>query len=50
MIGEIVAIVAATASAAVRSGEERITKSGIEALRYVPVTKRRRARVRDDLL
>lgn len=50
LIGEIVAIVSAAATAAVRSGEERITKSGIEALRYVPVSERRRARVRDDLL
>lgn len=50
LIGEIVAIVSAAAAAAVRSGEERITKSGIEALNYVPVTKRRGARVRDDLL
>lgn len=50
LIGEIVAIVSTAAAAAVRSGEERITKSGIEALRYVPVTKRRRAPVRDDLL
>ncbi|MFC3721922.1 TniB family NTP-binding protein [Neoaquamicrobium sediminum] len=50
LIGEIVAIVSAAAAVAVRSGEERITKSDIEALHYVPVTKRRRARVRDDLL
>lgn len=50
LIGEIVAIVSAAAAAAVKSGEERVTKSGIEALRYVPVTKRRRARVRDNLL
>ncbi|TIT96674.1 MAG: NTP-binding protein [Mesorhizobium sp.] len=50
LIGEIVAVVSAAASTAVRSGEERITKSGIEALRYVPVSKRRRGLVRDDLL
>ncbi|WP_044552279.1 hypothetical protein [Mesorhizobium japonicum] len=50
LIGEIVAIVSAAAAAAVRSREERITKPGIEALRYVPVSKRRRAPVRDDLL
>ncbi len=50
LIGEIVAIVSTAASAAVRSGEERITQSGIEALRYVPVSKRRRAPVREDLL
>jgi SpoVK/Ycf46/Vps4 family AAA+-type ATPase len=50
LIGEIVAIISAAAAAAVRSGEERITKSGIEALRYIPVSKRRRAPVREDLL
>ena len=50
LIGEIVAIVSTAASAAARSGEERITQSGIEALRYVPVSKRRRAPVREDLL
>ena len=49
-IGEVVAIVSAAATAAVRTGEERISKSGIEALRYVPVSKRRRAPVRDNLL
>ncbi|RUU84422.1 NTP-binding protein, partial [Mesorhizobium sp. M7A.F.Ca.MR.176.00.0.0] len=32
------------------SGAERITKTGIEALRYIPVSKRRRAPVRDRLL
>ncbi|MGE0281003.1 MAG: TniB family NTP-binding protein [Rhizobiaceae bacterium] len=50
LIGEIVAIVCAAAIISVRSGEEQISKSGIEALRYVPVSKRRRAPVRDDLL
>lgn len=50
LIGEIVAIVSAAAAAAVGSGEERITQSDIEALRYIPVSKRRRALVRDNLL
>lgn len=50
LIGEIVAIVSAAAVAAARSGKERITKSGIEELRYIPVSKRRRAPVRNDLL
>lgn len=50
LIGEVVAIVSEAATAAVKSGEERITKSGIEALRYVPVSKRRRAPMRVDLL
>ncbi|RUW95272.1 NTP-binding protein, partial [Mesorhizobium sp. M2A.F.Ca.ET.037.01.1.1] len=50
LIGEIVAIVSAAAAAAVRSGAERITKSGLKALNYIPVSKRRRAPVRDGLL
>ena len=50
LIGETVAIVSAVALAAVRSGTERITRSGLDALHYVPVSKRRRARGRDDLL
>jgi len=50
LIGEIVAIISAAAVTAVRSGAERVTKSGLEALRYVPVSKRRRAPVRDGLL
>jgi hypothetical protein len=50
LIGEIVAIVTAAAAAAARSGEERITKSGIEELRYIPVSKRRRAPLRNELL
>ncbi|KUM28573.1 NTP-binding protein [Mesorhizobium loti] len=50
LIGEIVAIVTTAAIAAVRSGTERITKSGLEQLRYIPVSRRRRAPVRDDLL
>ncbi|MER8671215.1 TniB family NTP-binding protein [Mesorhizobium sp. M1156] len=50
LIGEIVAIVSAAALAAVRSGMERITRSGLEELHYIPVSKRRRASARDDLL
>lgn len=50
LIGEIVAIVTTAAIAAVMSGTERITKPGIEALRYIPVSKRRRAPMRDGLL
>lgn len=50
LIGEIVAIISTAATVAVRLSEERITQSGIEALRYVPVSRRRRAPVRDDLL
>lgn len=50
LIGETVAIVSAAALAAVRSGTERITRSGLEELHYIPVSKRRRAPARDDLL
>lgn len=50
LIGEIVAIVFAAAMTAAKSGAERITKSGIEVLRYVPVSNRRRAPVRYESL
>ena len=50
LIGEIVAIVSAAATAAARSGAERITKSELEQLRYIPVSKRRQAPARDGLL
>lgn len=50
LIGEIVAVVTTAAVAAARSGAERITKGSIDQLDYVPVSKRRRARLRDGLL
>jgi len=50
LIGEIVAIATAAAVAAVRSGAERITRASIDELNYVPVSRRRGARRRDDLL
>ncbi|GGA94587.1 hypothetical protein GCM10011491_23600 [Brucella endophytica] len=50
LIGEIVAIVTAAAVTTVRSGTERITKSALNKLHYIPLSKRRRASVRDDLL
>lgn len=50
LIGEIVAIVTAAAVAAVRSGAERITGAAIDALDYVPVSRRRGARLREGLL
>jgi len=50
LIGEIVGVVTAAAAAAIRSGAERITKSGIEELHYTPVSKRRRAAVRNNLM
>lgn len=50
LIGEIVAIVTAAAVRAARSGVERITKTAIDELDYVPVSRRRRARQRDGLL
>jgi hypothetical protein len=49
LIGEIVAIVTTAAVAAARSGAERITKAGIDELRYIPVSKRRQASLRDGL-
>ncbi len=50
LIGEIIAIVSAAAAAAARSGVERITKSGIQELRYIPLSERRRASIRSELL
>ncbi|AOO85097.1 TniB family NTP-binding protein [Bosea vaviloviae] len=50
LIGEIIAIVSTAAAAAVRSGAERITKSGIQKLRYIPLSERRRAAIRSELL
>lgn len=50
LIGEIVAIVTAAATAAAISGAERITASAIEALGHIPVSKRQRAPMRDSLL
>ena len=50
LIGEIVAVVTAAAVAAARSGAERITRSSIDALDYVPVSRRRGARLREGLL
>ena len=50
LIGEIVAVVTTAAVAAARSGAERITKASIDQLDYVPVSRRRRARLRDGLL
>jgi SpoVK/Ycf46/Vps4 family AAA+-type ATPase len=50
LIGEIVAIVTTAAVAAARSGAERITKTSIDELDYVPLSRRRGARQRDRLL
>ncbi len=50
LIGEIVAVVTAAAVAAAGSGAERITRASIDALDYVPVSRRRRARLREGLL
>ncbi|AVA23687.1 MULTISPECIES: TniB family NTP-binding protein [unclassified Rhizobium] len=50
LIGEIVAIVTKAAVAAVRSGTERITKAGIDALHHVPISQRRNSAVRESLL
>lgn len=50
LIGEIVAIVTTAAAAAARSGAERITRANLDELDYIPISKRRRAPVRDRLL
>lgn len=50
LIGEIIAIVSTAAAAAARSGVERITKSRIQELRYIPLSERRRAAIRSELL
>jgi hypothetical protein len=50
LIGEIVAVVTAAAVAAARSGAERVTRASIDALDYVPVSRRRGARQREGLL
>lgn len=50
LIGEVVAIVTTAAVAAVRSGTERISRASIDELNYVPVSRRRDARLRDGLL
>lgn len=50
LIGEIVAVVTKAAVAAVNSGTERITKTGIDGLRYVPISHRRNSAMRESLL
>lgn len=50
LIGEIIAIVSKAAAAAATSGAERITKSGILKLRYIPLSERRRAAIHSQLL
>ncbi len=50
LIGEIVAIVTKAAVAAVRSGAERITKTNIDDLSYVPISNRRDSALRERLL
>ncbi len=41
LIGEIVAILTKAAIAAIQEGDERITRSSIDNLRYIPLSKRR---------
>lgn len=50
LIGEIVAILTKAAIAAIRSGAERITKAGVDALRHVPISQRRNSALRESLL
>lgn len=50
LIGEIVAIVTKGVIAAIRSGAERVTKAGLDELRYIPISQRRNAALRESLL
>lgn len=50
LIGEIITIVTKAAVAAIRSGSERVTKAGVDELRHVPISHRRNATVRENLL
>ncbi|NTH42746.1 AAA family ATPase [Agrobacterium rhizogenes] len=50
LIGEIFAIVTRAALVALRSGKERITKTGINDLHYIPVSRRGRAPQRDCMI
>ena len=50
LIGEVVSIVTKAAVAAVHSGKERITKTGIDELRYTPISHRRNAALRKCLI
>ncbi|MFB9953031.1 TniB family NTP-binding protein [Rhizobium puerariae] len=50
LIGETVAIVTKAVIAAIRSGAERLTKAGLNELHYVPISQRRSAALRENLL
>lgn len=50
LIGEVVTILSKAAIAAIQSGSERITRSGIDNLRHVPLSKRRLGPGREALL
>ena len=50
LIGEIVAILTKAAIAAIQEGDERITRSSIDNLRYIPLSKRRHGPIREALL
>lgn len=50
LIGEIVSVVTKAAVAALRSGTERITKTGIDELGYIPISHRRNAALRKCLI
>jgi SpoVK/Ycf46/Vps4 family AAA+-type ATPase len=50
LIGEIVTIGTKAAIAAIRSGAERITKTSVDELRYVPISHRRNSALRESML
>lgn len=50
LIGEVVTILTKAATAAIQSGSERITKSGIDDVRHVPLSRRRLGLGREALL
>lgn len=50
LIGETVAIVTKAVIASIRSAAERVTKAGLDELRYVPISRRHGAALREDLL
>lgn len=50
LIGETVTIVTKAVIAAISSGAERVTKAGLDELRYVPISQRRNAALRESLL
>jgi hypothetical protein len=50
LIGEVVKLLTAAAVAVIRGGHERITPAAIETLGYLPLSARRQAPARQNLL